>query len=282
MTEKVWFVTGTSTGFGKALAKELLADGYSLVATSRDTSKLDDLKPSDPDKLLKVKLDVTDKDQIKNAVDQAIKKFGRINVLVNNAGYGYFGSTEESDQKEVRKMFDTNFWGANDVTLAVLPYMRKARSGRILTVTSFGGLDGFAPFSYYNASKFALEGLFKALRKQVEPFNIHVTNIEPGAFRTDWAGRSHISAEETIDDYTRVHQESHFNEDHSGQQDGDPALAVKGFIKVAELADPPVHYLVGKDAYHGAVDLYQKTLDEFKKYKEDSTHMSFGDDDYWN
>lgn len=174
---------------------------------------------------------MTKSEQIRKAVSQAEEHFGFIEVLVNNAGYGYFGAVEESNQAEVRSMMETNFWGANDMTLALLPKMREHRSGRILNVTSIGGLDTFPTFAYYHATKFAMEGLFQSLRKQVAPFGIQVTNIEPGAFRTKWAGTSHKGATNLIDDYDLVHKARLTSETSSGSQDGNSKLAAKAFIK---------------------------------------------------
>ncbi|MDR0200317.1 MAG: SDR family NAD(P)-dependent oxidoreductase, partial [Streptococcaceae bacterium] len=179
MANKTWLITGTSTGFGRALAEELVNVGkYNVVATARKLAALDYLPEAD--NILKVALDVTKAEQIAAAVSATLEKFGTVDVLVNNAGYGYFGALEESDQAQVHNMMDTNFWGANDMTLAVLPTMRKNRSGHILNVTSIGGLATFPTFAYYHASKFAMEGLFQSLAKQVAPLGIKVTNVEPG------------------------------------------------------------------------------------------------------
>lgn len=278
--KQVWFVTGSSSGFGRALVEELIHENYPVVATARKLSSLSDLPTGEAD-VLKLSLDVTKPEQIREAVSQAEERFGFIDVLVNNAGYGYFGAIEESDQSEVRRMMETNFWGANDMTLALLPKMREHRSGRIINVTSIGGLATFPTFAYYHATKFAMEGLFQSLRKQVAPFGIQVTNVEPGGFRTKWAGASHKGATNLINDYDLVHKARLVSETRSGSQDGDPKLAAKAFIKLANMEEQPMHYLFGKDAYQMAVGTYNQALDEFEAYRNDATHLSFGDDDYW-
>ncbi|KGH80905.1 short-chain dehydrogenase [Oenococcus oeni IOEB_0607] len=278
--EQVWLVTGASSGFGRALVEELISDGYPVVATARKLDSLSDLGTGEAD-ILKLSLDVTQPEQIRDVVSQAESHFGSIDVLVNNAGYGYFGAMEESDQTEVRQIMETNFWGANNMALAVLPKMRAKRSGRIINVTSIGGLAAFPTFAYYHATKFAMEGLFQSLRKQVAPLGIQVTNVEPGAFRTKWAGASHKGAKNLIDDYSLVHEARLVSEKRSGSQDGDPKLAAKAFIKLAHMKEQPMHYLFGTDAYKMAVEGYENSLSEFKEYRDDETHLSFGDDDYW-
>jgi len=281
MNNKVWFISGTTTGFGKALTLELLDQGYKVVATARDLNKLDYLP--DNENLLKVKLDVQDESLIKESVSKAIDTFGRIDVLVNNAGYGYFGAMEESDQAIVRDMMETNFWGAANLTLAILPYMRAQKSGHIFSITSRGGLNTFPALSYYHATKFAMEGLFQSLAQEVVDFNIKVTNIEPGGFRTDWAGRSKTSVaiEDQIPGYDTAHKFQEFFDNRDGQQPGSPALAAKAFIKLSNLDNPPIHFLMGADAYEAVRQTYVDTIKEFDEYKEDSSHLSFGDEDYW-
>ena len=283
MTQKfktpVWLVTGCSSGFGRALVTALLEQNMTVVATARHRAALD-IFP-DGNRLLKVALDVTKKDMITAVVAQTIEKFGRIDVLVNNAGFGYFGVMEESDQTAVRRMMETNFWGANDMTRAVLPHMRTQKSGRILNITSRGGLTTTETLAYYHATKFAMEGLFQTLRKEVEPLGIFVTNIEPGSFRTDWAGRSKESAPERIKEYESAHHTLDLLNTYSGTQSGNPALAAKAMIKISQLKTPPMHYLMGKDAYHLATSTFKAALEEFELYHEDAIHLDFGDEGYW-
>lgn len=275
---QVWFITGTSSGFGKALAKELITQDYPVVATARNIESLSDLTGEN---LLKVELDVTKPESIKSAVTASIKRFKRIDVLVNNAGFGYFGTVEESEEEIVRNMMETNFWGASAVTRAVLPQMRAQHSGRIINVTSRGGLTTSPIFGYYHASKFAMEGLFQTLRQELAPLGIHVTNVEPGSFRTDWAGRSHFEANTAIKDYTTAYKSLEAVKKRNNHQVGNPKLAAKAFIKIAQLENPPLHYLMGKDAYQFATQVFKEALAEFETYKDDAEHLDFGDDSYW-
>ncbi len=281
MAEKVWFVTGTSSGFGHALVEELIAKKQRVVATARHVDQINKWQ-QDNENVYTSSLDVTDHDNVVRTVKEAIDHFGRIDVLVNNAGWGYFGSVEESEESVVRAMMDTNFWGAADVIRTVLPVFRKQASGHIINISSVGGITGSPAFGFYNASKFALEGLSSALAKEVAPLGIHVTNVEPGPFRTDWAGRSHKSAAETIDDYQQTaHTASSKIEALSGSQVGSPELAAKAIIKLSTLSQPPFHFLTGVNAYQRAIQAYEEALTEFKKYQEDSSHIDYGDEDYW-
>ncbi len=188
--KKVWFITGCSTGFGRELAKYLLENDYRVAVTARNADKVQDLVEINKDNALAVALDVTNNAQVKEAVAQAEAHFGAIDVLVNNAGFGYFGAIEESDEREVRAMFETNFWGLAEMTRAVLPKMRERHSGSIVNVSSIGGFVGFPSVGYYNATKFAVNGFSEALKKEVEPLGIKVVLVQPSGFRTDWAGRS--------------------------------------------------------------------------------------------
>ena len=196
--KKVWFITGCSTGFGRELAKQLLENGYKTVVTARNTEKIQDLVEINKENALALELDVTDKEQIKSAVEKAENHFGRIDVLVNNAGFGYFGAIEESVEAEVRSMFETNFWGLSAMTRAVLPKMRERRSGTIVNISSIGGFVSFPAVGYYNATKFAVNGFSEALQKEVKPLGINVIIVQPSGFRTDWAGRSANDATKTI------------------------------------------------------------------------------------
>ncbi|EJO07921.1 oxidoreductase [Oenococcus oeni] len=281
MSEKIWFVTGTSSGFGQALVNELIAQKQKIVATARHLDQIVHWQ-KEYKNVYTTSLDVTNHDDVVRAVNEAIKHFGKIDILVNNAGWGYFGSAEESDESTVREMMDTNFWGAADVTRTVLPFFRKQRSGRIINITSVGGLVSSPAFGFYNASKFALEGLSSALAKEVAPLGIYVTNIEPGPYRTKWAGSSHKAAIETIDDYQKTaHANANNTESISGKQDGSPELAAKAIFKLANMTEPPFHFLTGINAYQRGTALYQETLTEFKNNEADSTHLNYGDEDYW-
>ena len=197
----VWFITGCSTGFGRELAKVLIDRGYRVVATARDPRKIADLVEGHAVTALAVKLDVEKQPQIEAAVEAAKRKFGRIDVLVNNAGYGYLAAVEEGDDADVRAMFETNFFGLAAMTRAVLPLMRAQKSGAIVNISSMGGFIGFPGSGYYAATKFAVEGLSESLSKEIAPFGIKVLIVEPGPFRTDWAGRSLKTPKRPIDAY---------------------------------------------------------------------------------
>jgi NAD(P)-dependent dehydrogenase (short-subunit alcohol dehydrogenase family) len=197
----VWFITGCSTGFGGALAKHTLDCGFRTVVTARDPQKIQDIVAGHTDQALVLKLDVTDAAQVNEAVNKAEAVLGGIDILVNNAGYGYLGAVEESEESEVRAMFEANFFGLSRMIHAVLPGMRRRRRGRIVNISSVGGLVGLPRVGSYNATKFAVEGLSEALAKEVEPLGIKVLIVEPGPFRTDWAGRSLKQVHQEFADY---------------------------------------------------------------------------------
>nr|WP_294907375.1 oxidoreductase [uncultured Lacibacter sp.] len=251
--KKVWFITGCSTGFGRALATEALAQGYRVVVTARKTDDVQDIAAAYPETALAVKLDVTDTAQVKAAVQTAIAHFGQIDVLVNNAGIGYFAAIEESEEAEVRRMFEINVFGLAKMTQEVLPHMRKRRSGHILNISSIGGLRSFPGIGFYNATKYAVDGFSEALSKEVAPLGIKVTIIAPSGFRTDWAGRSAKDTVVKIDDYaTTAGQNQSTIRGYSGNQPGDPVLAAKAMINVTETEQPPLRLLLGAAAVKGA------------------------------
>jgi len=263
--KKVWFITGCSTGFGRELAKMLLENGYRVAVTARDIEKVRDLVEINKDNAIALALDVTDKAQVAQAVADAEDFFGRIDVLVNNAGFGYFGSIEESEEPEVRAMFEANFWGLSNMTRAVLPRMRERRSGAIVNISSIGGFNGNPSVAYYNATKFAVNGFSDALRKEVEPLGIKVLLVMPSGFRTDWAGRSANNAPANIADYAET--AGKFKETirgYSGKQPGDPVRAARAIIEAVERRDSPFNLLLGKAALQGArlkLELLQKDFD---------------------
>jgi len=260
--KKVWFITGCSTGFGRELAKYLLENDYRVVVTARNADKVQDLVEINKDNALGVALDVTNNAQVKEAVAQAEAHFGAIDVLVNNAGFGYFGAIEESDEREVRAMFETNFWGLAEMTRAVLPKMRERHSGSIVNVSSIGGFVGFPSVGYYNATKFAVNGFSEALKKEVEPLGIKVVLVQPSGFRTDWAGRSANDATNKIDDYAETagaNQTSIRN--YSGNQPGDPVRAAKAIVEAVEAENPPFNLLLGRAALKNA----RLKLDDLKR-----------------
>jgi NAD(P)-dependent dehydrogenase (short-subunit alcohol dehydrogenase family) len=249
-SEKVWFLTGASTGFGREIVKQLLSQGKKVAATARDPSKLASLVKGHEGRALALKLDVTSRSQAEAAVAQTLQHFGRIDVLINNAGYGYTGAIEEGDEAEVREMFDTNFFGAARMIHLVLPAMRKQRSGLIINISSIAGLVGFPGLGYYSATKFALEGLSESLRGEVHPLGIQVMAVEPSGFRTDFAGRSIIDTKREIQDYTHsASKTKQMIHDYHGKQAGDPVRAAEAIIKAAESKNPPHHLILGEDAF---------------------------------
>jgi len=265
---KVWFITGCSTGFGRELAKEVLAAGYRAAVASRNTDDVKDIVDAYPDHAVAIKLDVTQADQISAAVAHVQEAFGQIDVLVNNAGIGYFGAIEESEEDEVRRMFEINFFGLANVTKAVLPVLRKQRSGHILNVASIGGLVGFPAVGFYNATKFAVDGFSESLAKEVAPLGIKVTVIAPSGFRTDWAGRSANNSKVVIDDYKETAGTNKDNiRGYSGNQPGDPVRAAKAMIKAVESENPPLRLLLGEAALKGArnkLDVLKKDFDTWE------------------
>ena len=249
--EKVWLITGCSTGFGRELAKAALLNGDKVAVTARKTADVEDIVAGE-NNALSLSLDVTNGGQIKSAVNAVMEKWGRIDVLVNNAGIGYFGAVEESEDAAVRQMFEINFFGLAHVTQAVLPIMRKQRSGHVVNIASIGGLRAFPAVGFYNATKFAVDGLSEALAKEVAPLGIKVTIVAPSGFRTDWAGRSAEDTAIKIPDYAET---SKLNQDtirgNSGNQPGDPKLAALAIIKAVESDKPPLRLLLGAAALKG-------------------------------
>ena len=267
--DKVWFITGCSTGFGRELAKLVLASGYKAAVTSRNPNDVRDIVTQYPDTSIAIQLDVTKPVEIKNAVKQAREKFGHIDVLVNNAGIGYFGAIEESEDEEVRRMFEINFWGLANVTKEVLPIMRKQRNGHIINISSIGGLAAFPGVGFYNATKFAVTGYSEALAKETAHLGIKVTVIAPSGFRTDWAGRSANDSKIVIDDYA---SSAHANQDtirgYSGNQPGDPVRAVEAIVKVVEATEPPIRLLLGVGALRGAHNKIKEMQKDFDTWEE--------------
>ena len=248
----VWFITGCSTGFGLELAKQAIEHGYRTVVTARDPSKLEGYGTTD--QVLVLKLDVTQPDAVAAAIQAAETRFGRIDVLVNNAGIGYFAAVEESEEDEVRKMFDVNVFGTGRMIWAVLPGMRQRRAGCIVNFSSLAGLRGFPALGYYNATKFAVEGLSAALRQEVEPLGIQVMVVEPSGFRTDWAGRSANESKHQIDDYMVTAGAARAAmRTSSGRQPGDPVRAAKAIVAAVASGTLPHHLLLGNDAFEGAM-----------------------------
>ena len=270
----VWFITGCSTGFGRALASHVLELGYRTVVTAHDPDTVKDLA-SKGDALI-LKLDVTDHLQAEAAIKAAEDKFGHIDVLVNNAGVGYFAAVEESEEDQVRRMFDINVFGLSRMIHVALPNMRKRRQGFIVNLSSIGGLTSFPSLGYYNATKYAVEGLSEALWQEVEPLGIKVMLVEPSGFRTDWAGRSANESPHHIDDYAAT---ANLARKHlraiSGKQSGDPVRAVKAIVQAVESSNPPHHLLLGNDSFEGAIAKLDELRKEFLAWETVSREADF-------
>jgi NAD(P)-dependent dehydrogenase (short-subunit alcohol dehydrogenase family) len=244
-----WLITGCSTGLGRALARAVLDRGDNAVVTARDVATVRDLADAHPDTALALPVDVTDGAQVTRAVRAAEERFGGVDVLVNNAGYGYRAAVEEGDDADVQRLFAANFFGAVAMIKAVLPGMRARRSGAIVNVSSIGARRTPEGSGYYAAAKAALEGMSGSLRKELAPLGITVTAVEPGAFRTDFSGRSLGQSPTVIDDYadTAGRRRKEHDTEH-GTQKGDPAKAAQALIAAVESSDPPALLLLGRDA----------------------------------
>jgi len=267
----VWFITGCSTGFGRELAQLVLSRGWRAVVTARDAGRVQDLTRGHEDRALALSLDVTRNDDITAAVKAAEERFGAIDVLVNNAGYGYQASIEEGDDAEIRAQFETNVFGLAAMTRAVLPGMRARRHGHIVNISSQAGFIGYPGSGYYAATKHAVEGLSDALAKEVAPLGIKVTCVEPGPFRTDWAGRSLQQRRPTISDYQdTVGARLETTANYSGQQPGDPVRAAQAIITAVEAKDPPKHLVLGAIALDGVREKLKETLAEVEAWAETS------------
>ena len=266
---KVWFITGCSTGFGRQLAQEALKLGHNVAVTSRNTDDIKDIVAQYPDNSIAIKLDVTKPEEIKAAVEQAMEKFSRIDVLVNNAGIGYFGAVEESEEAEIRRMFEINFFGLANVTNQVLPIMRSQRSGHVVNIASIGGYVSFPAVGFYNATKFAVAGLSESLAKETAHLGIKVTVVAPSGFRTDWAGRSANNSKIVIDDYQ---QTAHVNQEtirgYSGNQPGDPVRAAQAIIKAVESPEPPLRLFLGAGAFKGATNKIAELKKDLDTWEE--------------
>ncbi len=272
----VWFISGCSTGFGRDLAKLVLARGWRAVVTARDADRVADLAEGAEDRALALSLDVTEQAQIDDAVAQAKTKFGRIDVLVNNAGYGYQASVEEGVESEIRAQFDANVFGLFALTRAVLPVMRAQKSGNIINITSVAGQVGFPGSGYYAASKHAVEGWSDALLAEVKPLGIDVTCVEPGPFRTDWAGRSLKQTPVKIADYAdTAGKRLDGTREVSGTQAGDPVRAGEAMIALTEDANPPRHLVLGAWGYDAVTKKLAERLKEIEAHKADSFGADF-------
>ncbi len=266
---KNWFITGVSTGFGKELAAYCLEHGDRVAATFRQQAQADEFTQQAGDNGIGLLADVTDEAQVKQAVEQAIARLGHLDAVVNNAGYGAMGSLEEVTADEVRRQFEVNVFGPLHVLRAVLPHLRERKSGHVLNITSIGGLKTFPGVGIYNASKFALEAIGESLSQQVKPLGIHVTNIEPSGFRTDWAGRSATFVDTQIEDYRpTVGENLRGIQSYSGRQPGDPVRAARIMFDLVRQPNPPLHLPLGKAAVKGAREKFEGILREVSEQAE--------------
>ena len=273
---KVWLITGCSTGFGRAFATRALEAGYSVAVASRKKSDIEDIVSKFPETSLAVTLDVTKPTEIQSAVKATIERFGQIDVLINNAGIGYFGAIEESEEAEVRRMFEINFFGLANLTKEVLPLMRSQKSGHIINVASIGGLYSFPALGFYNATKYAVDGYSEALSKEVAPLGIKVTIVAPGGFRTDWAGRSANETPGQIADYKDTANATQtWLRSVNGNQAGNPMKAAEAVIKVVESKNPPLRLLLGKDAVEISKEKLASLTKDFTEWESTSVDVNF-------
>ena len=262
---KVILITGASRGFGKIWAKALLEQGHNIVATARKTDDLNDLVEAFGSQILPLPLDVTNREQVLETVEKAHKHFGRIDVLINNAGYGLFGAVEETTEAEARQQMEVNFFGLLWVTQAVLPYMRAQQSGHIIQVSSVLGLFTLPTLGLYNASKFAVEGLSETLATEVKAFGIHVTLIEPNGFSTDWAGASAAQTKEipAYDDLKTA-----FRNGSTPDSYGKPEATVEPVLNLIASTEPPLRLILGKVGYPIVKSVYEQRLASWEENKE--------------
>jgi short-subunit dehydrogenase len=273
---RTWFITGASTGFGRLLAEEVLKSGGKVIATARNLDKVIDLERKYPGKAKAFALDVTDYPQVTSVVAQSNASYGPVDVLVNNAGYGLAGAIEEVSEDEFMPMFNTNVFGLIKVTQAFLPYLRRQGRGHILNLSSIGGLVSTPGMGYYNATKYAVEGLSEALAQEVAPLGIHVTIIEPGPFRTDFLGRSIAQAAEIIPDYDKTAGNARrYATDNNGKQKGDPLRAVHAMMQVVESPNPPLRLLLGNMALQRLRTKIDSLQKEVKTWESTTTGADF-------
>lgn len=273
---KTLLITGVSSGLGRAIAAEVLQAGHTVVGTLRDPKQGKEFEDLAPGRAHARVLDVTDHDQVTAVVDEVTETVGPLDVLINNAGYGVEGTLEESSLADARAQFDVNVFGVIAVTKAVLPSMRERRIGHIFFITSMGGLRAFPGLSLYHGSKYAVEGIADSLRPEVAPFGIHVTSVEPGAFRTDWAGRSMRRVERSVPDYDDLFGPIRENRlAINGSQLGNPALAGRALLEVLEAPNPPGHLLLGSDAVRLVTEARAAVDEEFERWRELSVSTDF-------
>jgi NAD(P)-dependent dehydrogenase (short-subunit alcohol dehydrogenase family) len=274
----VWFITGTSQGFGHELVRVTLARGDHVIATSRQPEKVAAAFPGREDRLLTLALDFSDSAGISHAVDTAIKRFGRIDVLANNAGHGLLGAVEEASDAEIERVYETNVFGLLRLTRAVLPQLRKQRSGHIVNLSSIGGLVGLPGWGIYCSTKFAVEGISEALATELAPLGIGVTVVEPGPFRTDFLGSSLTMAEKVVADYeSTAGQTRNAAPERNRNQPGSPGLAAEAIVKAVTSPRPPLHLPLGAFALDRASQKFEQILKEFSEWRDVAVAADFKD-----
>lgn len=269
--DKVWFITGTSTGIGRELAETALENGYKVVATARKPEVLKDLAEKYPDTALIVKLDVTDKKDIAEAIDKAVAKFKRIDVVVNNAGYGLLGAVEEPSEEQIRQQFETNLFGVINVLRESLPILRRQKSGHIINVSSGLGFFAYPSYGYYSATKFAVQGLSEALAQEVAPLGIKVTIAEPGGTRTAFLSKGVVTPENALpEDYPSTTKLAELFKERQGSEFSDPRRIAEVLIETVESENPPLHLPLGEDSYNGIQNHLDKISKEISERREKS------------
>jgi NAD(P)-dependent dehydrogenase (short-subunit alcohol dehydrogenase family) len=270
---KTWFITGCSTGIGRAIAVAAAGAGHRVVATARRPETLDDLVEAHPDTVVALALDVTNQGQIAAARDAALSRFGGVDVVVNNAGIGYFATIEESEAADVAAMMDINFWGAADVTRAFLPHLRERRSGHIVTVSSIAGVRGSAGLGYYCASKFAISGFMEALAGEVAHLGVKVTLVEPGPVTSEWIP-SGKKLQDVAPDYADVMVPFWNRIDNlPGNQPGDPVRLATAVLAIVETPEPPLHFIAGRHALAGTRDKLARLAADVNTWEEMSVSI---------
>lgn len=273
---KVWFVTGSGNGLGRNIVETALKSGHQVVATARKVEQLSDLKSLYGNQLLVKTLDVTDEGQAKEVVSEGIKQFGRIDVLVNNAGYGDNRPFEQMPAVDFRKLVETCFFGVVTLTREVLPYMRKQRSGHIIQISSGGGRMAVAGQAAYHSSKWAIGGFTEGLAQETAPFNVKVTALEPGGMRTNWGKRAYAESIELLPEYeSTVGNTIKFLENYWGNENSDPQKVAEIILKVSEADEVPPHILIGSDSYNLVKEASAKRWEEAEKWKDLSFYADF-------
>lgn len=273
--QKVWFITGASKGMGLEVAKTVLANGDKVIATSRSLDEQIETIAEESGNLLPLKVDITNEEEVKSAIEKGINTFGQIDVVLNNAGYYLVGSVEEISDEEFRKTINVNLFGMANVIRQVMPYLRKQQSGHIINISSNMGYIGYANTGSYNASKFAVIGLSEALAQEAKPFGIHVTVVAPGMFRTNFMSNTTLAvAQNRIAGYG-LEEHTKMLQSFDGNQPGDPKKLAKVLFDISNLAEPPLHLPLGTDSYQSIIDQRKKEAIELEQWKYLSVSTNF-------